>query len=512
MVLYYKYSSSHLLANSNSLLVVFCLNIMIKKHTIRLSRFYSNFTEKQINYIFRTSAFNPENRYDALIKEFPNFTFYSASEDFHLDLKRASKEASHIARTINNYGADSYYIGGVTRDSLLNKKFKDVDLATTLVPEEIKDIFLRRCRVIGRRFVLCHVHGGNQVFDVATFRTSKNLPVDPDNPKNGLISQENFYSQRIADDVHRRDFTVNALYYNFKEDHILDFFNGIEDLQKRVLKSIGDPLIRLREDPIRIIRAIRQAARTDFTIEKNLARAILTHRELVTKVSTSRLADEIIKTLSIDSASKSLVNIVKYNLLPVLFPEVAPAINTEIINPSELSALPPIKSSIVQAINKEFAKYKPILRANLVDSSFLQANSPTLLQMLAGCLVTELRFSLNQPINFAFVLANIRAPRFINQVLQINNLQKLGRRRINNEINKLAIASFSTKFMPSVYKRDQEAALEILNYLGLMVAIPAVDQDRVKMAEPMCRAAFSILKIMMQIFDFNSAEIEKFKS
>lgn len=483
---------------------------MSTKKPVKLSEYYSYLDSQGLQRLERDSAIYRENRYNHLRNKFKDFVFYSAVGDFDVNIKHSSKDASAIARELIREGHDVYFVGGVIRDLLLGKGFKDVDLTTTAEPTQVKKIFGRRCRIIGRRFVLSHVYSGSLIFDVATLRNTKTI----NDTGTGLIELEDHYSKSVADDAFRRDFTVNALYYNFKADHILDFFNGVQDLHQHLLRSIGDPFIRLREDPIRIIRAIRQAARTDFWIEQKLSQAMFTHRKLIRNASSARLCDEIIKTISGQAASMSFVNMLRYDLLNICFPELVPVFEGEITSSIQNSHLNGLKPELQQKITSLWSQISPELENNFVDSALLQAHSETLLQILAGTAITELRIAHDQPVNYAFMLANMRAPAFVNQVLQFKaTITK--RRRLLSEMRKAAITSFnhpSINRLPSLYKKDQESATEILRYLGMMILDPASDADRTKMELPMCRAAYSILKLMTQLFNFNPTVMANFAS
>jgi len=201
---------------------------------------------------------------------------------------------------------------------LLGRYPKDFDVATDADPDEIQTLF-RNCRLIGRRFRLAHVRFGRDVVEVATFRASGAEPEDERaHSDRGRILRDNVYGA-IDEDVWRRDFTVNALYYNIADFSVWDYTHGFEDLRERTLRLIGDPETRYREDPVRMLRAIRFAAKLDFKLARETAAPLATLGELLRDVPPARLFDELLKLFQSGYAVKSFDLLLHYDLLRYLF-------------------------------------------------------------------------------------------------------------------------------------------------------------------------------------------------
>ena len=174
--------------------------------------------------------------------------------------------ASEVVKELQDAGFEAFIVGGSVRDLILGKAPKDFDVATSATPEEVQDVF-PRCRLIGRRFRLAHVRKSGALIEVATFRGASTADTDDRDHAhaNGRILRDNVYGE-IHDDVWRRDFTCNALYYNIADFSIIDYTGGVEDIQKGELRLLGDPEQRYREDPVRMLRAVRFSAKLGFRI------------------------------------------------------------------------------------------------------------------------------------------------------------------------------------------------------------------------------------------------------
>jgi poly(A) polymerase len=220
-------------------------------------------------------------------------------------------------------------VGGSVRDALLGLHPKDFDIATDAHPEEIKALF-GNCRLIGRRFRLAHVRFGREIIEVATFRAASTLEDDPDvaHDVEGRILRDNVYG-KIEEDVWRRDFTCNALYYNIADFSIWDYVGGAEDVRRRRLVLIGDADQRLREDPVRMLRAVRFAAKLDFHIDDSVAGAIAARRSLLRNVPPARLFDEFLKLFQSGHARKTFELLREHRLFQELFPETQEAIDRD---------------------------------------------------------------------------------------------------------------------------------------------------------------------------------------
>ena len=234
--------------------------------------------------------------------------------------REISDNALKVLYRLNKAGYEAYLVGGGVRDILLGLHPKDFDVATNAKPEDVQKVF-RNCRLIGRRFRLAHVLFGQDVVEVATFRAVND---DAPQTEHGMVLRDNVYGT-IEDDAIRRDFTVNALYYNIADFSIVDFVGGLKDLQKRTLRLIGDPETRYREDPVRMLRAARLAAKLDFKIEAKTREPILQHGNLLKNVSNARLWDECAKLFLTGHGLASFEQLETLNLTKVLFPGPAAA-------------------------------------------------------------------------------------------------------------------------------------------------------------------------------------------
>lgn len=237
-----------------------------------------------------------------------------------IDKNDIDKRAIEIIHRLKEAGFEAYLVGGGVRDLLLGKHPKDFDIATNALPNQVKKLF-NNCRLIGRRFRLAHIYYGSEIFEVATFRAEHNQnQTEGACIEDGRIIRDNVYGD-INDDVKRRDFTVNALYFDIDGDLLLDFVGGFKDFQDRKLRVIGDPKVRYREDPIRMVRALRFAAKLDFQLEKHTAACIDSMGALLLNVSKDRLSDECFKSFYSGAGHQFFFLLRKYHLFAQLFPE-----------------------------------------------------------------------------------------------------------------------------------------------------------------------------------------------
>ncbi len=237
-----------------------------------------------------------------------------------------SDNALKVLYRLHNSGYDAFLVGGGVRDILLGKEPKDFDVATNATPEQIRKLF-RNCRLIGRRFRLAHILFGRDVIEVATFRghhadeepSKKNVSAQS---KEGMLLRDNVYGN-VDEDAQRRDFTVNAMYYNIADYSIHDYANGIQDLKNGVIRMIGDPETRYREDPVRMLRAARFAAKLDMTISNSTASPMLELSTLLQDIPAARLFEESLKLLQAGDGIATYQLLRKYNLFQQLFPQVS---------------------------------------------------------------------------------------------------------------------------------------------------------------------------------------------
>ena len=233
--------------------------------------------------------------------------------------KNISDSALKVLYRLHKAGFQAFLVGGCVRDALVGIQPKDFDVATDATPDEVRALF-SNCRLIGRRFRLAHVRFGREIIEVATFRAAATSKYDDaEHDDHGRILRDNVYGA-IDEDVWRRDFTCNALYYNIADFSIWDFVGGTRHIDERRIKLIGDPTERLREDPVRMLRAIRFSAKLDFDIDEHVSAAIEEHVELLTNVPAARLFDEFMKLFQSGHAQQTFELLRRYGLFAEMFP------------------------------------------------------------------------------------------------------------------------------------------------------------------------------------------------
>lgn len=239
-----------------------------------------------------------------------------------------SDNAIKVLYRLKNTGYKAFLVGGSVRDLLLGREPKDFDIATDALPEQVREMF-RNCRLIGRRFRLAHVHFGREIVEVATFRAQHDAQPDGDGlTKDGRIVRDNVYGD-IDDDVWRRDFTINALYYNIEDFTVVDYVGGVKDIRAGCLRLIGDPESRYREDPVRMLRAVRFAVKLGFNIHPETAEAISKFRHLLNEISPSRLFEETLKLFMGGAAVQTFEQLRRFNLFGLLFPQTEPCLEEQ---------------------------------------------------------------------------------------------------------------------------------------------------------------------------------------
>jgi len=230
-----------------------------------------------------------------------------------------SSGSRRVVETLQDKGFQAYVVGGAVRDLLLDRHPKDFDVATDATPEEVRAIF-RRSRIIGRRFQIVHVMMGSETIEVTTFRGPQDeRHVQKD--AHGRILRDNVFGG-IEEDAARRDFTVNALYYDPVAEVVVDFHHGVADLEQKTLRMIGEPATRYREDPVRMLRAVRFAAKLGLQIDPAARRPIREMADLLENVPAARLFDEMLKLLTSGHAEECLKQLrdegLHHGVLPLL--------------------------------------------------------------------------------------------------------------------------------------------------------------------------------------------------
>ena len=247
-----------------------------------------------------------------------------------IDHKSLSKHAIKVMESLTENGYDAYLVGGAVRDLLAGITPKDYDIVTSARPNDVKKIF-RSSIIIGRRFKLVHVRFGRNIIEVATFRgsdkkffSSKKRATN----KTGMLVRDNVYGN-LESDVWRRDFSINALYYDLEKKEIIDYVNGFEDIKAKKLRVIGDPETRYREDPVRMIRAIRYATKLGFELDDSNVACISNMKDILATSSSERLLVEFFKTFHSGCGMKAFLSFRKHGIFALLLPQVEESITAK---------------------------------------------------------------------------------------------------------------------------------------------------------------------------------------
>jgi poly(A) polymerase len=283
-----------------------------------------------------------------------------------LDRTRIDPDAARIVSRLSRQGHTAYFVGGCVRDLLLGRRPKDFDIATSATPRQVKDLF-RNCRVIGRRFKLAHVYfrnealaGGEKIIEVSTFRAF--IP-GADDSADLLITRDNVFGTP-EEDARRRDFTVNGLFYDPETGKVIDHVAGLPDLDRRVLRTIGDADIRLREDPVRILRAIKFAARLGFAIDPKVMSAMQRHRREISRCAPPRTLEEVLRIFRSGAALPAFALLGESRVLEVLLPEIDTALAAQ-------ASLVPAYHGILSELDRRVQAGEEVPAAVLVASLVL---------------------------------------------------------------------------------------------------------------------------------------------
>lgn len=234
---------------------------------------------------------------------------------------KISQSALKVLYRLHKAGYSAFLVGGSVRDLLLGSSPKDFDIATDALPEQIQRLFSNSF-IIGRRFRLVHVRFGREIIEVATFRGNTQNATGRITSEEGLLLRDNVYGT-LEDDVWRRDFTINALYYNIADFTVVDYTGGMRDLQDNCLRVIGNPIERYTEDPVRMLRAIRLAGKLDFKLEPKTATAIQECKNLLQHIPPARLFDKMLKIFHSGKSYDIFLLMQEHNIFAILFPQVA---------------------------------------------------------------------------------------------------------------------------------------------------------------------------------------------
>ncbi len=233
--------------------------------------------------------------------------------------EQLSSAAIKVCSVLQEHGHKAFVVGGAVRDLLIGQPPKDYDVATSATPEQVRDLF-RRSRIIGRRFKIVHVMSGRETIEVSTFRASHDAETAHTDAHGRVLADNVFGTQE--EDASRRDFTANALYYDPSSETVVDYHHGVADIRQKTLRMIGDPRARYREDPVRMLRAVRLAAKLGLSIDPDARTPIREMASLLENVPAARLFDEMLKLLFSGHAVKCLEQLraegLHHGLLPLL--------------------------------------------------------------------------------------------------------------------------------------------------------------------------------------------------
>ena len=249
------------------------------------------------------------------------------SDQHSLSPKMISRDARKVVEVLQENGYEAYVVGGSVRDLLLGLKPKDFDVATNAKPGEIKPLF-RRSRIIGRRFQIVHVQFGRELIEVTTFRSNESKGTDKkggsrrQQADSGVLTRDNVFGS-ISDDASRRDLTINALYYDPSDNSIHDFADGLEDIDDRIIRIMGDPATRFREDPVRLLRVARFAAKLGFSIDPVTEKPMRKLAANLEHVSPPRLFDETLKLFMSGQGLATFWLLYEYGLFDYIAPQVS---------------------------------------------------------------------------------------------------------------------------------------------------------------------------------------------
>lgn len=375
-----------------------------------------------------------------------------------------SRYAISVVERLQNAGYEAYLVGGCVRDLLLGIEPKDFDVATSATPEQVRAEF-RNARVIGRRFKLVHVHFGREIIETATFRANHPQGDEEEDTnqssrnESGRILRDNVYGT-LEDDAQRRDFTINALYYDPVSERILDYANGMHDIRNNLVRLIGDPTQRYQEDPVRMLRAVRLAAKLGFTIEPGTAEPIPRLASLLAEAAPARLFEECLKLFLSGHAVASFEGLERHGLLPALFPESAAAL----------------------ASNRSGA-----LRS----------------MVLAGLASTDARVAAGDPVSPAFLFATLLWPAFCRawMKLQADGVQPVEAQR--RAADRVTLHQVTTVALPRRF------SLPMQEIWLLQARFPLRQRKRVTrtLSHPRFRAAFDFLVLRQTASDAHAADV-----
>ena len=327
----------------------------------------------------------------------PNINF-KRSPNLYFNINRIDRRVLEIHKELIGQGHDCYLVGGCIRDFISKKEPKDFDLVTNAKPNRILQVFKKKARLVGQRFPIVHVRKGGLIVEIATFRSSNSLDIDYG--KSGLIIRDESFGV-IEEDASRRDFTINALYFDPDTNEILDFVDGIGDLNSRRLKFIGNPETRVQEDPIRLIRYLRFAAKLDFELDNSIISVLKNKAHLLTTLSSARLYDEFKKIFLQGHALRVWKFLINTSIPSLIWPDCE------------------------------------------TDNAII----------FKGLEETDKRFTEKKPLSPAFIIALLLWPSFEKRTSMANSVesQAIGRKMLKHQNSKMKIPLRNTEFILSIW-------------------------------------------------------------
>ena len=242
-------------------------------------------------------------------------------QDHCISRKNIDPDALKVLYRLSSLGFTAYLVGGGVRDLLMGRKPKDFDVGTSASPNEVKKAF-RNCFLIGRRFRLAHVRFGEKVIETATFRrNSQTVGEIIEHAAEGPLEDNTFGTPET--DAYRRDFTMNGLFYNIKDFSVIDWVGGMKDIEKKIIRSIGDPEIRFQEDPVRMMRAVKFSSRLGFTIERKTAAAMKKYHASILTASVPRVCEEVFRLFPYGHSAEAFRLMWECGMLGDLLPELS---------------------------------------------------------------------------------------------------------------------------------------------------------------------------------------------
>ena len=357
--------------------------------------------------------------------------------DHHIRKEHVDKKARSIISKLNEAGHKAYIVGGFVRDSLMGKNPKDCDIVTNATPEEIKEI-IPRTRIIGRRFKIVHARAGKEIIEISTFRSSSQKDTKKSNK--GILLRDNNYGT-IEEDAFRRDFTINSLYLDIERMEVLDFVGGFKDLQEGILRCIGDSSKRFREDPVRIIRAVRFKSKLGLALERKLEKDISKSSYLLGEISSGRKYEETLKMFLTGNGYSIMAEMQNYKIIEYLLP-----------------------------LTKNFMNAKKDRR--LIFNALKD---------------TDKRFSQNKTLTPSFLFAVLLWPALINKIGEVNS-KKIKIPKVSKVANLILKKHNEYCFIP---KRIQSSIKEIWEIQVMLLRIP--EKSHITLKHKRFKAAYDFL-------------------